>query len=771
MSKWLERARQQNAAPLPPPAPPSWKARFNAPAAPAPPPPPPPPPPNNRWLDAVREAAKVSGADRVLSSVDEDLLRILSLPYIPPGVQRCPNREEYAAQFYNHARPADFLLRDIQIDACYTYHAHGGLLAPVGVGHGKTLISLLASKIALEHRGHQRVAIMVPPEVFSQLVHRDLPWARRRLALDSVPFYVVTGGRQERMRTASTPGSGVFIYSYSSLSTETGYAEMAAMCPTCFICDEAQNLASEKSARTKRWHSIFREIAQAVEARRMGPDVRAQTVEAVVMSGTITKKRLNDYAHLSRVSLRDAAPTPVREVLINTLGSCIDSDVLGTGLGELDMERMQNLIQWARENGCDPGAVARQRGVPPTFQEMVREAYSHRLRCSPGVVATNDMGVDCSLIISWSEPPRPKTPESEHMAALMKKVVQDMETPNGDPIEYGMHTYKWLWELTAGFYNSLIWPTIDQIKKQHAGRGKPITDAEAEMLLHQALTHHKLLQVYHKLLRRFLDGTHQPGVDTPMLVAAEIVRQLDGHEPKCRIPSELIQAYHDQREARYDDLPERYSIPIRVCDYKIVAAVEWCKAIHKKGCGGLVWFHHPEVGRWIHERLEEAGIPHTAAFAGDNEAAFNEGIVLASYAHGTGKNLQHQSHNLIVELRREAAVMEQMLGRTHRSGQKADDVRADVFVSNGFDVALFNAILSESDYIQSTTGQQQRLCYATYSPIIPPTHPRLAVRLGIIANDQEQRSVRAGPWETVTPPEALDWTDVFRSLQWTGAKG
>ena len=154
------------------------------------------------------------------------------------------------------------------------------------------------------------------------------------------------------------------------------------------------------------------------------------------------------------------------------------------------------------------------------------------------------------------------------------------------------------------------------------------------------------------------------------------------------------------------------------------------------------------------------------AYAGMNEAPFKSGLVIASYAHATGKNLQHQSRNLILELRREAAVMEQMLGRTHRSGQNADDVRGDLLISNGFDLALFGAILRDADYIQSTMGTRQRLCYATYAPPVPATSPRLAYRLGIVPVDAPMQRATAGPEEAITPAEHLDMRSVFRSASY-----
>ncbi len=731
-----------------------------------------PPPPNahaapSDWLKRVTSAAEERGHERVLSTVDEDLLRILRLPMIPLDMARCPERERYAASFYNHAKPADFSLRDVQIDGAYTYETLGGVLSPAGVGSGKSLLSIMCAKIALERRGHFRAMIMIPPEVFSQFTERDLPWMRKRLALDALPIRIVEGSAAQRMRIITEPGSAVFIYTYSLLSQKSGFEELAAMSPTCFIQDEAHNIARSSAARTRRWMNAHKVIDEAIKSQQMGPDVRCARAEAVIMSGTITKKKISDYAHLGRIALQEHSPTPIKEQSIMLLGGAIDAETQGTGLGELDLARAKEITSWAYQMGLDPSEVIRKRGLNPTFQEEVREAYQLRLRTAQGVVGTSGTGVDCSLIISWSEPPRPRTEDAERMGELMRKVVQEQLTPDGDTIDYGMHAFKWLWELSAGFYNSLVWPTPDQVQKAHKTR--QLTETESLMLLEQAHTHHALAQKYYKNLRWFLDDRHIPGCDTPMLVGLELTNQLEGKPAKHKLPHELVEAYSKQKEAKYTDLPERLSRPVRICDYKIRAAVEWARAHQEEG--GLMWFHHPEVGRWVSEYLAKEQIIHTPAFAGQNEAAFAPGLVLCSYAHATGKNLQHQRNNCFIELRREAHMMEQGLGRTHRSGQMADDVRADIFISSGFDLALFNAILRDADYAQATTGQPQRLCYATYSPVVPPTDPRLAMRLGII-NRWEDGGGRRGieTHEAITPPEALNWSDVFRSVNYAASK-
>ncbi len=761
MSVWLDRVRARGGAPPAPPPPPPM----------APPAPPAPPTgevlrPASFWLNRATEMLGSTGA---IGTVDEELARILSLPFLPPTVARCPDRAGYARTLLNHAAPADFEFRDIQIDGAYTFEQHGGLLGPIGVGFGKSALSVLCALIGLRKRGHRRAVILVPPEVYDQLTIKDLPWMRRRLAMDGTAFWVVQGTAKKRMEMAQQPGSGAFIYSYSSLSTQTGYDELAAISPTLFILDEAQCVASHKSARTKRLLGFMNQIDQMLKEGKLGPDVACRRVEVVAMSGTITKKSVRDYAYLARRCLHDLAPIPLREQAIDAFCRAVDAEVEGTGQTDLDRARMQQLVEWSQAHGHNPYAAFT---VPPTAQEATREAFRYRLCSAHGVVSTSDASVGCSLIIAWSEPPRPTTADADAMAAHMVAIVKDMKTPDGDVIDYGMHSYKWLWELSAGFYNSLRWPSAAEVRTRSIQRGKPISEAESVALLQAAMDHHKLLQEYHKVLRSFLDARHQPGCDSPMLVAQEIVRRIDGKGEKFKLWPELIDAYRLHKDADFDDLPERRGMPIRVCDYKIRAAVEWCRAHDPAtgGPGGMVWFHHPEVGRWLVEELLTADIKHTAAFAGENAAPFSSGLVISSYAHATGKNLQHQSRNLILELRREAAIMEQMLGRTHRAGQLADDVRADVFVANGFDLALFNSILRDSDYIQSTTGMRQRLCYATYAPVVPSTNPHLAYRLGIVPLDQPIARATTATADPITPAGALDLAAVFRSVAYSAVK-
>lgn len=758
---------------------------FSPPSPPPPPPPrppktPPPPIPLPKVTD-LDWAQVIGGGQEKVPLNKQELIRILSLPVLPADQPRCPDPEAYdRGMLLPHSMHPEFHLRPIQIDAIWTFETFGGLFGPQSVGSGKTIITIASAIRAITGRGHYRACIMVPPQVLEQLVERDIPWARERIDFQGVPFHVCAGTWQMRKDVSRRPGTGVWIYTYSSLSTKTGYEELKNIRATCYIMDEAHNLARATTTRTKRWHTALRELEEAGVIRwtqQMTGTSKVNAIECLAVSGTLTKKSIRDYGHLATRAMGTLSPVPTHQATMEVFSSILDAGV-NCAVSEVDLHNIQFLQAWAQANGFDLDCIPRRedetdeeyefrKRVGLTLQERLRMAFQYRLHSAPCVVATTEQGVDSSLLIRWIEPKRDAN-GVEEMTRLMQRVVVEKLTPGGDEIDFGMHQFKWLWELSAGFYNHLQWPDEQKIISDHLTKhGEAISAAQAGQLLRQAQKAHGTLQSYHKRLRQWFEAEHIPGCDSPMLVGAEITRQLDDKKIRYPLPQDLIQLYHRHREDgpyTYPKLPERFSVPVSVSDYKIKAAVAWAKE-HGEG---IIWYHHPFIGDWICRALAEAGVPHTHAAAGRNREAFAEGIVVASYSHGTGKNLQHQFKNLFVELRREAYLMEQTIGRTHRSGQESDEVEVYLLLGNGFDLAMFNGILRDADYAQGTLGQKQRLCYATYNPVIPAINPRLMLRLGIIRNIAG--AVNPDSWSPITPDELREVADLLRP-QIYGQKG
>ena len=200
------------------------------------------------------------------------------------------------------------------------------------------------------------------------------------------------------------------------------------------------------------------------------------------------------------------------------------------------------------------------------------------------------------------------------------------------------------------------------------------------------------------------------------------------------------------KDLDFEGRPERDSRAIRVCDWKIAHLVEHAK-MHRDGNpdkGIIFWIHHQEVGAWLVEALGAAGLRGvTHAKAGDNEKILDprvsKNIVVASIdAHGTGKNLQAFEHMAVVQWPRSARVAEQLIGRLHRRGQQADELVIRTCNTLPFDQMNFAACLNDALYIHQSTGDRQKLIYASYDPV-----PKIFPHHVMVANGLEVEKLTA----------------------------
>jgi hypothetical protein len=91
------------------------------------------------------------------------------------------------------------------------------------------------------------------------------------------------------------------------------------------------------------------------------------------------------------------------------------------------------------------------------------------------------------------------------------------------------------------------------------------------------------------------------------------------------------------------------------------------------------------------------------------------GACIASIAaNSEGRNLQRYCHNLILSPPANGARWEQLLGRTHRYGQKADTVTVDVITNCKEDLGAIDQSILDAGYIQQTTKQEQKLLIADF---------------------------------------------------------
>lgn len=608
-----------------------------------------------------------------------------------------------------------FRMFGTQVGAVLAYDLYGGGFFPIGVGWGKTLISLMIANRAYERGESERSMLFVPSGVYDQLTKTDIQWARKRVGL-SVPFHLLGGrGLDDRRRMAASRRNGCYILPYSLLSTRDSEALLGGdrqnpppnkpaidgICPDLLILDEAHNVKNPKAARTQRLRRYM----------------HARQPRLVALSGTITTKSINDYHHLISMALRALCPLPQSEALATNWSYVLDPEKPGGDYGNRSASGSKTgpltpLVDWAREHFPDEEIPS---GIPG-----FRKAYKLRLTSTPGVVATGDAEIGVSLTICNSPVPKHKEHEGwPRLKELMDQVEDLWLTPSGDEIEHGFHKWRYLNELTAGFYYKLRWPEIEELMR------KGLSEDEAETYLALALEHHEARQEFARALRKWIEYRGHPGMDTPLLVTANMGQHQDRDVGKA-----LYTAWRTMKDMEFDGMPERISEPVRICDYKIMHAVEWAQKLLKstKGKqGGIVWVHHKEPGAWLYEELVKAGVPAVycpseSQKKGSNElirdpANADKIIVASMTGHGTGKNLQHFEHQMFLQFPRQADTLEQVLGRTHRNGQMADDLEPSTCNTTDFDHQNMWACLIDSLYIHQTTGTRQKAIYASYNPL------------------------------------------------------
>jgi len=632
-----------------------------------------------------------------------ELARILSLPVV---YMLTPDELEFFSfdHMLGEAYDRGERLRLEQASAMRAYLECDGGLFPLSVGKGKSGVALFAANEAYKSGVRKILLLMESQNVRGMMKHHVPQW--RKLIDLVVPFHFLAGrDRRMRRRMCENNSPGCYVMPYSLLSQSDAAPQkqddgtmdpgnLNLIGPELVIADEVHNLRNARVARTKRVMTYLRDA---------GP-------QFIGMSGTITQKSLMDYWHLISAALGDASPLP------RTHSIAVGWDQIINAEAERPTEHakklMGPLIRWARDK---TGESFNGQQI-----ESYRRAFRHRLVLSPGVVssAEDDLGVSLRFLNQEVEG-RALTEGWTELDRLMDD-VDGGETPQGEEIAHAFHKFKWQFELSAGFYNALNWPTPATLSKS-----RKIELDKAAHAIEDWQTHHEQQQEYYRLLRAFF-RTSVPGLDTPREVGRAIAMK------DKRIPSDLREAWEEMKELEriatetHEFQVKRGSTPIRVCSYKVDHAVAWAQ----EAKFGIIWVWHQELGRWIVEALKEVGLEPLYCPSGSKhdeaiEAVGNpqlggkgDRIVVASLrAHGTGKNLQAFNKVLFPQWPRSGKDAEQTVGRVHRHGQVSDSVEVHTCLSTEHDHLVMAACLNDAIYVQQTTGAPQRMVFGDYDPL------------------------------------------------------
>jgi len=382
-----------------------------------------------------------------------------------------------------------------------------------------------------------------------------------------------------------------------------------------------------------------------------------------VLSGTITAGSLKDFQHLSRWALHNGSPLPLTYPLLQAWCDAVDMGDT-TGYGALPWQ-IEPLCRKFRTNSP-------------------RDAVRQRLTTAPGVAATSDQGVSASLLMT---PLEAEVPES--VSAVMREVEKTWQAPNGDELEDGFAKARVMRQVVCGFYYYWDWSPAPW-------NGVP----DKDWLVTRS--------AWHKAVRETLQSKLAvEGFDSPILLARACARKVP------IVPVKLMAAWEAWLPHRSKRTPP--TLATWIDPYLVDDAAAW---VAKQEDPPLVWYGHRVFG-------EALAIATGAAHFGDGPEAAKAitnikdpiPAIVSMAAHGGGRNMQAWGCQIVATPLSNGARFEQLLGRTHRSGQMRDEVVVATYVHGAFQGALKKAF-RDAQYIESTTGQRQRLCYASKSGVL-----------------------------------------------------
>lgn len=571
-----------------------------------------------------------------------DLRRIIALPRRDqPDGPMAEALVEMMTERYTNGRAAGYgctcqsvfnrecitRLRVAQAWALYEISVKNGVLGPIGVGHGKTMLDLLA---ALAFTNCRTAVLLVPPNLVSQLA-TDYELIGNHFRMPSLMVH----GSRPIARTV--PGAPVLhVFPYSQLSNKKATIFLETLNPDVMLADEVHLLRHAEAVRTSR---VLRFFTGHESCRFAG------------WSGSITDSSIQDYAHLAALALRDDSPLPLDPNIVEDWARAIDPTENPAPAGAL--------LQI-----CAPG-------------EHLHRGFHRRLVETVGIVATSEPSVDCALVITERKAP----PVPPDVLAALRELRSDHVRPDGEELLDALSVSACALELACGFYYRWRFPLIHGVAQKR------------EVIEEWLFARKQWRQEMRWQLKR-----PEPHLDSPELLAHAAARYHGDRPNPDRLPtwgSSTWPRWHAAKGTVHYE-----SETVRLDPYLAEDASEWALT-HR----GVVWYQRKAFGTWVAEisgcRLHGGGPdagPRILRERGDAS------IIASIKSHGTGRDgLQFLYRDqLIANPSSSATNWEQLLGRLHRTGQRAPEVRAEFYCHTMEMRSQMETALRRAEYVGTT---------------------------------------------------------------------
>lgn len=544
-------------------------------------------------------------------------------------------------------------LRPIQAWALHDAWQCGGLLAPMRVGHGKTLVTFLAPLVMQA----LRPVLILPAKLVSK--------TRHEMRLASVHWRIPTNIR---------------IMSYEELGRVERAAQLEAYAPDLVIADECHKLKNRSAAVTRRVGRLFEAPAPGRTAPRF-----------VGLSGTITKRALKDFAHLAAWALRAGAPVPLAYSELKDWGEALDESFGG------QRPHAGPLAAWA----ADPRSVQWMGEDARTV--ALRQGYQRRLTETPGVVTSADASIGVGLTIDAIRIPEPLwgpagapggPPAPDPIGEAFRRLRSDWVTPDDHPLTDGIAAWRCARELALGFFYRWDprppdrwieprrrWACVCRgILRSGRYHGPGGVKLDSEMQVSQAIK----------------AGT----------VIGQICPDRGRYAGEVLDIADTLAEWHAVRDT---------FVPNTEAVWLASTALDVC-AKWAKSHSGIIWTEQTAFASKLANQtgLPYYGSGGVDRRTGRAIEAHTGGPLIASSAsNAEGRNLQRFCENLETSCPANGLQLEQKIARTHRDGQAADEVTYTLLMGCAEHVNSFEAALADSRYTQQITGHDSKILLAT----------------------------------------------------------
>jgi len=425
------------------------------------------------------------------------------------------------------------------------------------------------------------------------------------------------------------------------------------------VCDEAHALGDLDAARTRRF-------GRAV----------ASGVPVVAMSGTLSHDSIQQFAHIAEWALGTRSFLPRNseqnhEHHVLAWSACLDRRGRPTSH---DWRTVAPLLDAFGEGERPDGGKS--------LVSYARQAFQRRMRSAPGVVCSSESSIGTSLTITPIEIEVPA-----RVKQLLAQVMDASVDPEGEILPDDLSRARVGTHLSLGYYQKWRWPLGPD--------GLAIVDEEWV----------RSRRGWSKVVRDELAERAGPDYDSEALVRAAIGAELEAGAMQW--PHLALKRWEPQRKK-----PEPPSVPTWIDLYLVSDVIDRVVEFERRRQHVIVWYGSTA----LEPLFREAGLPVYGA--GSKIPTDKRQSFAASWnVHKEGVDgLQRWCRtNLVVEPPGSGGIWEQMLGRTHRQGQEADEVEVYVYAhTEPFRRSLRSAIES-ARYIEESFGTRQKLAMATWT--------------------------------------------------------